>query len=149
MHACVPSSSVVSNSSQPCGLPGSFVQGIFRARILEWVAISFSRGSSQPWDLTCLHLLPCRWVFYHWTTREALYKLYGQPYKSLWNRDKTNYTHSYFWCLIQPHQEFGYDFLPETVQYVTQFDSWVPVRSWFLPFDLFMMLVALTAHFRY
>ena len=30
-----------------CSLPGSSVQGIFQARILEWVAISFSRGSSQ------------------------------------------------------------------------------------------------------
>ena len=31
-----------------CRLPGSSVHGIFRARILEWVAISFSRRSSQP-----------------------------------------------------------------------------------------------------
>ena len=31
-----------------CSLPGSSVQGILQARILEWVAISFSRGSSQP-----------------------------------------------------------------------------------------------------
>ena len=31
-----------------CSPPGSSVQGIFQARILEWVAISFSRGSSQP-----------------------------------------------------------------------------------------------------
>ena len=30
----------------PC-LPGSSVHGIFQARVLEWVAISFSRGSSQ------------------------------------------------------------------------------------------------------
>ena len=29
-----------------CSLPGSFFHGIFQARILEWVAISFSRGSS-------------------------------------------------------------------------------------------------------
>ena len=29
-----------------CSLPGSFIHGIFQARILEWVAISFSRGSS-------------------------------------------------------------------------------------------------------
>ena len=28
--------------------PGSSVHGILKARILEWVAISFSRGSSQP-----------------------------------------------------------------------------------------------------
>ena len=29
-----------------CSLPGSSVCGIFQARVLEWVAISFSRGSS-------------------------------------------------------------------------------------------------------
>ena len=33
-----------------CSLPGSYVHGIFQARILEWVAISFSRGSSRPRD---------------------------------------------------------------------------------------------------
>ena len=33
-----------------CSPPGSSVYGIFQARILEWVAISFSRGSSQPRD---------------------------------------------------------------------------------------------------
>ena len=32
-------------------LPGSSVHGIFQARILEWVAISYSRGSAQPGDL--------------------------------------------------------------------------------------------------
>ena len=35
-----------------CSLPGSSVHGIFQARVLEWVAISFSRGSSQPRDQT-------------------------------------------------------------------------------------------------
>ena len=35
-----------------CSLPGSSVCGIFQARILEWVAIAFSRGSSQPRDQT-------------------------------------------------------------------------------------------------
>ena len=33
-----------------CSVPGSYVHGIFQARILEWVAISFSRGSFQPRD---------------------------------------------------------------------------------------------------
>ena len=33
-----------------CSLPGSSVPGIFQARILEWVALPFSRGSSQPRD---------------------------------------------------------------------------------------------------
>ena len=33
-----------------CILPGSSVYGILQARILEWVAVPFSRGSSQPRD---------------------------------------------------------------------------------------------------
>ena len=40
-----------------CSLPGSRVHGIFRTRILEWVAISFSRESSWPGiELQCLAL---------------------------------------------------------------------------------------------
>ena len=35
-----------------CSLPGSSVHGIFQARVLEWVAISFSRGYSRPRDRT-------------------------------------------------------------------------------------------------
>ena len=35
-----------------CSLPGSSIHGIFQARVLEWGAISFSRGSSQPRDRT-------------------------------------------------------------------------------------------------
>ena len=40
-----------------CSLPGSSVHGILQARILEWVAISFSRGSSQPRDWTRVSFL--------------------------------------------------------------------------------------------
>ena len=48
------SRSVMSNSLRPHGLylPGSSIHGIFQARLLEWVAIPFSRGSSQPRDWT-------------------------------------------------------------------------------------------------
>ena len=35
-----------------CGPPGSSVRRTLQARILEWVAISFSRGSSRPRDQT-------------------------------------------------------------------------------------------------
>jgi len=35
-----------------CSLPGSTVHGVFQARILEWIAISFSRGTSQTRDWT-------------------------------------------------------------------------------------------------
>ena len=40
----------MSDSRDPtdCSLPGSSVPGILQARTLEWVAIFFSRGSSQP-----------------------------------------------------------------------------------------------------
>ena len=54
-----------------CNLPGSFVHGILQARILEWVAISFSRGSSRPRDWTRVSRLAGRHSNF-WATREAL-----------------------------------------------------------------------------
>ena len=53
-----------------CSLPGSMVHGIFQARILEWAAISFSRGSSQPRDQTWVSCIADR-RFTIWATREA------------------------------------------------------------------------------
>ena len=53
-----------------CSLPGFSVHGIFQARVLEWVAISFSRGSSQPRDGTQVSRIGGR-CFTHWATREA------------------------------------------------------------------------------
>ena len=51
-------------------LPGSSVHGIFQARVLEWVAISFSREFSQPRDQTRVsHTVSRRFTV--WTTREA------------------------------------------------------------------------------
>ena len=47
--------------------PGSFVHGILQARILEWLAISFSKGSSQPRDWTCVSHISCR-CFTIWAT---------------------------------------------------------------------------------
>ena len=46
-----------------CSPPGSSVHGILQARILEWVAIPFSRGSSWPKDQTWVSV-HCRWVLY-------------------------------------------------------------------------------------
>ena len=53
-----------------CSLPGYSVHGIFHERVLEWVAISFSRGSSQPWDGTQVSCIVGR-HFTIWATREA------------------------------------------------------------------------------
>ena len=50
-----------------CSPPGSSIHGILQARILEWVAISFSRGSSQPRDWTQISWIACR-CFNLWAT---------------------------------------------------------------------------------
>ena len=52
-----------------CSLPGFSVRGIFQARILEWVAILFFRGSSQPRDRTP-GLLHCRDILYYLSHQE-------------------------------------------------------------------------------
>ena len=61
--------------------PGSSVHGIFQARILEWVAIPFFRGSSQPRDRTCVSCVSCivRQILYHCATREAHAVIKGTP----------------------------------------------------------------------
>ena len=50
-----------------CSLLDFTVPRILQARILEWVAISFSRRSSRPRDRTCVSYVSCigRWVLYH------------------------------------------------------------------------------------
>ena len=58
-----------------CSSPGSSVHGIFQARILEWVAISSSRGFSWPRDQThvsCISYI-CGWILYHCATWKALW----------------------------------------------------------------------------
>ena len=57
-----------------CFPPGSSVYGILQARILEWVAISYSRGSSRPRDRTLVSCISCigRLILYHCTSWEAL-----------------------------------------------------------------------------
>ena len=53
-----------------CSLLGSSVRGIFQARILKWVAISSSTGSSWPRDW--IHISCISWtgrqILYHWVT---------------------------------------------------------------------------------
>ena len=62
----------MSDSCNPidCSLPGSSVHGILHARILEWVAISLPRVSSQPRNQTWVSCLAGRF-FTDWATREA------------------------------------------------------------------------------
>ena len=53
-----------------CSLPGSPVRKILQARLLEWVVIPFSRGSSRPRNQTDVSCIAGR-SFTNWATREA------------------------------------------------------------------------------
>ena len=53
-----------------CSLPGSSVHGISQARILEWVATFYSRGSSWPRDQTCVPSFASRF-FNQWASQGA------------------------------------------------------------------------------
>ena len=57
-HACAQSYLILCDPMD-CSPSGSSVHGIFQARILEWVAISSSRGSSQPRDQTHISYVSC------------------------------------------------------------------------------------------
>ena len=67
----VPQSCLTLCDPMDCSLPGSSY-GIFQARILEWVAISFSRGSSPPRDQTQVSCIVGR-CFTVWATREVFF----------------------------------------------------------------------------
>ena len=60
-------------------LSGSSIHGIFQTRVLEWVAISFSRGSSWSGDRTQVSRIAGR-HFTIWATREALIHLRRPSY---------------------------------------------------------------------
>ena len=57
-----------------CSPSGSSVHGISQARILEWIDISFSRGSSRPRDRNFVSCISCisRWLLRHCATWEAI-----------------------------------------------------------------------------
>ena len=71
-------SSVTSDFATPWTVarPGSSVHGILQARIPEWGAISFSRGSSLPQDRNPVSWISCfdKQILHHCTTRKAPYE---------------------------------------------------------------------------
>ena len=69
-----------------CSLPGSSVHGIFQPRVLEWVALSFSRGSSRPRDRSRVSHIVGR-HFTVWATRQiqdfpGVQKVPSRPWRS-------------------------------------------------------------------
>ena len=62
-----------------CNPPGSSIHGIFQARVLEWSAILFSRGSSRPRDRTLVSRIAGR-CFTIWATREIPFQCIDMSY---------------------------------------------------------------------
>ena len=94
-----------------CSPLGSPVHRISQARILEWVAISSSRGSSQPRDGTCglLCLLHCRRILYllsHWARPFSFLMLAQFHFK-----EPIHFLKSFFfflmWTIFKAFIEFG------------------------------------------
>ena len=81
-------------------LPASSVCGILQERILEWVAIPYSRGSSQPKDQTWTSCIADRFFFTFWATRETLIML-GWALNPWWYVCKEKETENQRWRLRQ------------------------------------------------
>ena len=68
-----------------CNLPGSSAHGIFQARILEWAAVSFSRGFSPPRYQTRVSCI-AGWFFTIWVPRDVVqFSLVSQSCLTLCN----------------------------------------------------------------
>ena len=89
-------------------LPGSSVHGISQVRILEWVAISFSMGSSWPMDQTRVFCIAGRF-FTAWATREVLYinsslkKIFFLNCWPTWKKIHSNNFNG--WLCVEKHRQ--------------------------------------------
>ena len=91
-----------------CSLPCFPVRGILQARVLEWVAISFSRGSSQPRDQTHVSCIGRR-VLYHSSPQGGPFSYL--PYcQSLITSTLTSLIHLELSCFLC---QIGVEFLPQ------------------------------------
>ena len=62
---------------------GFSVHGVFQARILDWVAISYCKGSSQPRDRTCIS-----YVYLHWQVDSLPLAPPGKPQRLAFSTEK-------------------------------------------------------------
>ena len=87
-----------------CSLPGFSVHGVLQARILEWVTISFSRGSSQPRDQTRVSHIGVR-RFNLWATREHPWSpLIPREGRKVDDTNKTMMVSHSFWAFLLGEQ---------------------------------------------
>ena len=83
-----------------CSRPGSSVHGILQTRVLEWVVISFSRGSSPPRDRVRLSCIADR-LFTNWTSREYIPRVLHKM-KNISSRSVFSFSpfHGSFWLKV-------------------------------------------------
>ena len=94
-----------------CSPPVSSVHGILQARMLEWVVISFSRGSSQPRDWTHVSCIAGKF-FTAWAVGEAL-STNMCPINILLNVDyDANFVRSCMYSPLVPSQGHGISIEP-------------------------------------
>ena len=108
------------------------VHGILQARILEWVANPFSRGSSQPRDWTQVSHI-AGGFFTSWTTREALEKILKiQVIRLLFNCQLQTYCCTYSQFVFVFLLSFPFLSFQETSSkpYSDQLDSLQPLWWW-------------------
>ena len=91
-YTCVRVCSIVSDP-RDCSLPDSSVHGILQTKVLECIAVPFSRGSSPPRDPTSVSGVPCfgRQVLYHYATWEALKGT--DRIQTVWDPDRIGQSH--------------------------------------------------------
>ena len=92
--------------------------GFSMASLVEWVAISFSRGSSRPKDQSCVSYTG-RWILYHWATREAVFCCFSAKFSlNLFSGKMLGYFQQVPWklhicaCLCQCHPFCPWNLLP-------------------------------------
>ena len=95
------------------------VHGIFQARILEWVAISFSRGSSQPRDQTHVSCVSCIWQGLYLLSHLGSSKYGCDSLKKITEKDQ-NSRNSQWSILLQVSM------LQHSLEWNTQFPTQMP-----------------------
>ena len=124
-----------------CSPPGASVHGISQARILEWVAISYSRGSSRSRNQTCVSSIFCtgRQILYHRTIWEGLGCLCSNcPGSSGFLRQECEWKY-YIWDVPgsgevrwEERKPVVKGFMSELLPWATRTQSYcpLPIRQW-------------------